>query len=74
MFAEQIMPEFHAKEAEHAAWKADVLASRIVLADLETQPYDVFSHQNEDIVRLTSQELKARMAAKDAAAKAASAD
>ncbi len=68
MFAREIMPEFHAMEPEHEAWKADVLAGNIVLEDLETQPYDIFSHQNADIVRLTPDELKARMAAKDAAA------
>ena len=43
-------------------------AGRIVLEGLETQPYDIFSHQNADIVRLTPQQLKARMVAKDAAA------
>ncbi|NKB58499.1 MAG: LLM class flavin-dependent oxidoreductase [Alphaproteobacteria bacterium] len=72
MFAEEVMPEFHAKEEEHAKWKADVLAGHIVLEDLETQPYDIFSHQNADIVRLTPEELKARMAEKDAAQKEAS--
>ena len=71
MFAREIMPEFHAMEPEHAQWKADVLAGRIALEDLETQPYDIFSHQNADIVRLTPEQLKARMAAKDAAAKSA---
>ena len=68
MFAEEIMPEFQAKEPEHQQWKQDVLSRKIVLEDLETQPYDIFSHQNADIVRLTPEELKARMAAKDAAA------
>ena len=51
--------------------RADVLAGRIALEDLKTQPYDIFSHQNADIVRLTPEQLKARMAAKDAAAKSA---
>ncbi len=72
MFAEEVMPEFHAKEAEHAQWKEEVLARKIVLEDLETQPYDIFSHQNADIVRLTPEQLKAQMAAKDAARKEAS--
>jgi len=66
MFAEQVMPEFHAAEDEHAEWKTDVLAGRIELPDLDTTPYDIFSHQNEDIVRLTPEQLKARMAAKEA--------
>lgn len=72
MFAEEVMPEFHAKEEEHAKWKEDVLNGRIMLEDLETQPYDIFSHQNADIVRLTPEQLKAQMAAKDAARKEAS--
>ena len=71
MFAEEVMPEFHANEAKHAEWKADVLAGNIVLDDLDTTPYDIFSHQNEDIVRLTPEQLKAQMAEKDAARAAA---
>lgn len=66
MFATEVMPEFHANEDAHAQWKADVLAGRIVLDDLDTAAYDIFSHQNEDIVRLTPEQLKAQMAAKDA--------
>ncbi|MBI09534.1 MAG: LuxA [Rhodospirillaceae bacterium] len=72
MFAEEVMPEFHAMEDDHAIWKGDVLSGRIVLEDFETEGYDIFSHQNADIVRLAPEELKARMAAKDAAQKAAS--
>ena len=72
MFAEEVMPEFHAMEDDHAIWKGDVLSGRIVLEEFETEGYDIFSHQNADIVRLAPEELKARMAAKDAAQKAAS--
>ena len=72
MFAEEVMPEFHAMEDDHAIWKGDVLSGRIVLEDFETEGYDIFSHQNADIVRLAPEELKARMAEKDAAQKAAS--
>jgi len=72
MFAEEVMPAFHAMEDDHAIWKGDVLSGRIVLEDFETEGYDIFSHQNADIVRLAPEELKARMAAKDAAQKAAS--
>jgi alkanesulfonate monooxygenase SsuD/methylene tetrahydromethanopterin reductase-like flavin-dependent oxidoreductase (luciferase family) len=66
MFAEKVMPEFHAGEEEQARWKAGVLSGEIVLEDLDTDPYDIFSHQNEDIVRLTPEQLKAQMAKKDA--------
>ena len=67
LFAREVMPEFHDRHAEHEAWKAGVIDRRIDLEDLDTEPYDIFSHQNEDIVRLTPEQLKARMAAKDAA-------
>ena len=57
-----------ARQPAQDAWKADVLAGRIVLEDLDTQAYDLYSHQNEDIVRLTPQQLKAMMEAKERAA------
>lgn len=67
LFAREVMPEFHAEEPAQAAWKADVLAGRIVLEDLATDGFDIYSHQNKDIVRLTPEQLKAQMAAKEAA-------
>ena len=74
MFAEEIMPEFHADEDRHAQWKADVMSRKTILEDLDTQPHAIFSHQNEDIVRLTPDQLKARMAKKDAKKAAAGDD
>jgi alkanesulfonate monooxygenase SsuD/methylene tetrahydromethanopterin reductase-like flavin-dependent oxidoreductase (luciferase family) len=68
LFAEEVMPEFHEREAEHQAWKQDVLDGRIVLEELTTEGYDIYAHQNEDIVRLTPEQLKAHMAAKEKAA------
>ena len=65
------MPEFHARQPEQDAWKADVLAGRIVLEELETDGYDLYAHQNEDIVRLTPEQLKQRMAEKEKAAQGA---
>jgi hypothetical protein len=62
------MPEFHAAEAEHVEWKRKVLTHEIVLEDLDTDPYDIYSHQNEHIVRLTPEQLKQKMAEKDAKA------
>jgi hypothetical protein len=44
-----------------------VLAGRIVLEELETESYDLYAHQNEDIVRLTPEQLKQRMAEKERA-------
>ncbi len=74
LFAREVMPEFHDREAEHAQWKADVLSGRLELEELSTEPYDLYSHQNEDIVRLTPEQLKAQMAAKEAARAAAGED
>ena len=67
LFAKEVMPEFHAAEAEHAAWKEKVLKREIVLEDLDVQKYDIYSHQNEHIVRLTPEQLKAKMAEKEKA-------
>jgi alkanesulfonate monooxygenase SsuD/methylene tetrahydromethanopterin reductase-like flavin-dependent oxidoreductase (luciferase family) len=71
LFAKEVMPEFHAAEAEHAEWKRKVMAREIVLEDLDVQKYDIYSHQNEHIVRLTPEQLKQKMAEKEAAAKRA---
>ena len=68
LFAREVMPEFHAAEAEHVAWKQKVLAREIVLEDLDVAKYDIYSHQNEHIVRLTPEQLKQKMAEKEAAA------
>src|SRR6202022_608060 len=66
LFAREVMPEFHAREPEHQRWKDDVLAGRIVRAPLDPEGHKLYSHQNEDIVRLTPEELKRKMAAKEA--------
>ena len=71
LFAREVMPEFHAAEAEHAAWKQKVLDREIVLEDLDVAKYDIFSHQNEHIVRLTPEQLKQKMAEKEPTAKRA---
>jgi luciferase family oxidoreductase group 1 len=70
LFAREVMPEFHAREEEHQQWKADVLAGRIVVEDADTEPHRLYAHQNEDIVRLTPEELKRKMAEKEAARRA----
>ena len=67
LFAREVMPEFQARDAEQQRWKEDVLAGRVELPDLETAPYTAYSHQNADIVRPTAEELKRKMAEKDAA-------
>jgi alkanesulfonate monooxygenase SsuD/methylene tetrahydromethanopterin reductase-like flavin-dependent oxidoreductase (luciferase family) len=67
LFAREVMPEFHAREAEHQRWKSSVLEGRILLEQSDTSAHKVYAHQNEDIVRLTPDELKRKMAAKEAA-------
>ncbi len=64
-FAREVMPEFRAREPEHQRWKADVLAGRVELPLLDAETFKVYAHQNEDIVRLTPEELRAKMAAKE---------
>jgi hypothetical protein len=71
LFAREVMPEFHDRQPQQEAWKADVLAGRIVLDELDTSGFDLYSHQNEDIVRLTPEQLKQRMAEKERAAQSA---
>lgn len=73
LFAAEVMPEFHADQPAQEAWKADVLAKRIVLEELDTGGYDLYAHQNEDIVRLTPDQLKQMMAEKEASRSAAAA-
>ncbi len=67
LFAREVMPEFQARQPEQDRWKADVLAGRVELEDLDTSGHKVYSHQNEDIVRLTPEELRRKMAEKEAA-------
>jgi len=44
-----------------------VLSGRAGLERLDTSTHKVYAHQNEDIVRLTPEELKRKMAEKEAA-------
>jgi len=40
LFATEVMPEFHARQPEHDAWKAAVLAGEISLEDIDTEPFN----------------------------------
>jgi hypothetical protein len=44
-----------------------VLAGRVPLTADNAETFKLYAHQNEDIVRLTPEELKAKMAAKERA-------
>ncbi len=48
-----------------------MLGGGLVLAELDTAAYDLYAHQNEDIVRLTPEQLKQRMAEKERLAQSA---
>ncbi|MFI4935829.1 MAG: LLM class flavin-dependent oxidoreductase [Caulobacterales bacterium] len=39
MFAAEVMPEFHAKIGEHEAWKANVMAGRTHLEEIDTEQF-----------------------------------
>jgi alkanesulfonate monooxygenase SsuD/methylene tetrahydromethanopterin reductase-like flavin-dependent oxidoreductase (luciferase family) len=39
LFAEDVMPEFHANVPAHEAWKGDVLSGRIGLEEIETRTF-----------------------------------
>ncbi len=45
LFAEQVMPEFHAYEEAHQAWKASVLSGETTLEDIDTDQYNIYSLQ-----------------------------
>jgi len=39
LFAKEVMPEFHAAVPAHQAWKQQVLAGKIELEEIDTQPF-----------------------------------
>lgn len=45
LFAKEVMPEFHAREPEHQAWKQAVLRGEIELEEIDTNPYQQVSNQ-----------------------------
>ena len=45
LFAEEVMPEFQAGQAQHEQWKAAVLNGELELEDIDTEPYNTTSHQ-----------------------------
>jgi alkanesulfonate monooxygenase SsuD/methylene tetrahydromethanopterin reductase-like flavin-dependent oxidoreductase (luciferase family) len=45
MFAEDLLPEFHAEETEHEKWKQAVLSGELELEDIDTNQYNIYSLQ-----------------------------
>ncbi|HIF98465.1 MAG TPA: LLM class flavin-dependent oxidoreductase [Myxococcales bacterium] len=41
LFAETVMPEFHARESDHQAWKRDVLSGKIELEEVDTETHTI---------------------------------
>jgi len=41
LFAREVMPEFHADEPAHQAWKQAVLAGDVVLENIDTEPFNI---------------------------------
>ena len=72
LFAREVMPEFHAARAGAAMpGRRDVLAGRDRARGPGDRSLRPLRHQNEDIVRLTPEQLKQRMAEKERAAQGA---
>jgi alkanesulfonate monooxygenase SsuD/methylene tetrahydromethanopterin reductase-like flavin-dependent oxidoreductase (luciferase family) len=76
LFAREVMPEFHAAEPEHQAWKRQVLAGEIKLEDIDTTPHDRYLAQNEDHLAAARAQgsLKQTLDARDAQRRAAAQD
>ncbi len=45
LFAGEVMPEFHAADADHQIWKQDVLDGSLELEEIDTDPYSIYSLQ-----------------------------
>jgi hypothetical protein len=45
LFAREVMPEFHERDAEHQEWKRGVLAGETPLEDDETEGHTLRSFQ-----------------------------
>jgi alkanesulfonate monooxygenase SsuD/methylene tetrahydromethanopterin reductase-like flavin-dependent oxidoreductase (luciferase family) len=69
LFAREVMPEFHAAEPEHQAWKRKVLAGEILLEDFDTAPHTKVLGQPDEHLQssISATDLKRRLEARDAA-------
>ena len=65
LFANEVMPEFHALEPEHQAWKRSVLAGEITLDDLSTKGHvTAVMAANPNIKRYTADQIRQMAEAK----------
>lgn len=45
LFADEVMPEFHALEPQHAEWKRAVLSGELTLESIDTTAYQMVTNQ-----------------------------
>lgn len=56
LFAREVMPEFHAKEPVHQAWKQKVLDREIELEEIDTAPFrERFGPNSVNVVRTAAE-------------------
>ncbi|MDG2112972.1 MAG: LLM class flavin-dependent oxidoreductase, partial [Actinomycetota bacterium] len=67
LFADQVMPDFHERDAEHQQWKQAVLAGDIELEDIDTDIYQIISNQTPVERREEIERKKREARAKSAA-------
>jgi len=63
LFAREVMPEFHAMEPAHQAWKAGVLDGSIDLAEIDTEPFRLLTLQSAKWKDATPEQRAAATAA-----------
>lgn len=51
LFAQKVMPEFHAREPEHQEWKRRVLAGEIELEETDTEAFTAHAGAPSTIAR-----------------------
>ena len=61
LFADEVMGEFHERDAEHQDWKSAVLAGDVLLEDIDTDIYQVITNQTP-VEKRTEIERKQREA------------
>ena len=69
LFAREVMPEFHAREPEHQAWKTKVLSGELELEELDTTPFTKYLIQPDEHLAASkaASEIKKLLEAREAA-------
>ena len=71
LFAREVMPEFHADEPAHQAWKQKVLTGEISLEDFDTSQHTKYLAQPDDHLQasISAPELKKRLEEREASSR-----